>query len=87
MLTVVMAFLGACMVIALLTVCSRYVRGNLSLLVAGVMLSFAISAVISLLSFYATADGVRSFVVWGMGDFAGVPLHWMPFSGCALPFR
>lgn len=84
MLTVVMAFLGACMVIALLTVCSRYVRGNLSLLVAGVMLSFAISAVISLLSFYATADGVRSYVVWGMGDFAGVPLHWMPFFGLCI---
>lgn len=78
MLTIGAAFIGACMVIALLMGCSHYLRGNLSLLVAGVMLSFAISAVISLLSFYATADGVRSFVVWGLGDFSGVPLNRLP---------
>ena len=85
MLTMVMAFIGACMVIALLTVCSRYISGNLSLLIAGVMLSFAISALISLLSFYAIADGVRSFVVWGMGDFAGVPLQRIPlFALCVV---
>ena len=73
------------MVIVLLTVCSRYISGNLSLLIAGVMLSFAISALISLLSFYATADGVRSFVVWGMGDFAGIPLQRMPlFALCIV---
>ncbi len=77
-LTVFSAFAGACAVIALLVGCSHYLRGNLSLLVAGVMLSFVLSALISLLSFYATADGVRSFVVWGMGDYSGVPLHRLP---------
>lgn len=74
LLTVAAAFVGACGVIALLLVCSHFLRGNLALLVAGVMLSFVLSAVISLLSFYATADGVRSFVVWGLGDFSGVGL-------------
>lgn len=78
LLTVAAAFCGACTVIALLLVCSRWLRGNLALLVAGVMLSFVISALISLLSFYATADGVRSFVVWGLGDFSGVPLSRLP---------
>lgn len=78
LLTVGAAFVGACAVIVLLLVCSRWLRGNLALLVAGVMLSFAISALISLLSFYATADGVRSFVVWGLGDFSGVPLARLP---------
>lgn len=77
-LTIIFAFLGACCVIALLTLCSHYLRGNLALLVVGVMLSFILSAVISLLSFYASADGVRGFVVWGMGDFSGVPLTRLP---------
>lgn len=72
MLTIGAAFAGACAVIALIALCSRWLTSNLSLLVAGVMLSFVISSVISLLSFYATADGVRSFVVWGLGDFSGV---------------
>lgn len=78
LLTIGAAFAGACMVIVLLMGCSHYLRGNLSLLVAGVMLSFAISAIISLLSFYATTEGVRSFVVWGLGDFSGVPLNRLP---------
>lgn len=70
--TVGAAFVGACAVIALIALCSRWLTNNLSLLVAGVMLSFIISSVISLLSFYATSEGVRSFVVWGLGDFSGV---------------
>lgn len=78
LLTVAAAFVGACAVIALLLVCSRYLRGNLALLVAGVMLSFLISALISLLSFYATAEGVRSFVVWGLGDFSSVSPDRLP---------
>lgn len=93
MLTVAAAFVGACAVIALLVFCSAWLRGSLALLVAGVMVSFAVSAVISLLSFYATADGVHSFVIWGLGDFSGVPLERMPFFAiltllplCALFF-
>lgn len=70
--TVGAAFVGACAVIALIALYSRWLTSNLSLLVAGVMLSFIISSVISLLSFYATSEGVRSFVVWGLGDFSGV---------------
>ena len=78
LLTVAAAFTGACAVIALLLVCSRFLRGNLALLVAGMMFSFILSAIISVLSFYATADGVRSFVIWGMGDFSGVSLPRLP---------
>lgn len=77
LLTIVASFLGACGVIMLLLTFSRLLKGNLALLVTGVMLSFALSAVISLLSFYATADGVRSYIIWGLGDFSGVPLSRM----------
>lgn len=83
-LTIVLAFMGACGVIALLMVCSHYLRGNLALLVVGVMLSFVLSAIISLLSFYASADGVRGFVVWGMGDFSGVPLTRLPLMAIMI---
>lgn len=78
-LTIAAAFVGACAVIALLTLCSHYLRGNLALLVVGVMLSFILSAIISLLCFYASADGVRGFVLWGMGDFSSVPFERLPF--------
>lgn len=84
LLTVGAAFVGALAVIGLLVAASRLLRGNLALLVAGVMLSFAISALISLLSFYATADGVRSFVVWGMGDFSALTLEHLPLYAALL---
>ena len=77
-LTVAASFAGALAVIALLGLCSHYLGGTLQLLVSGVMISFALSAVISLISFYATADGIRSYILWGMGDFSSVPLS---FSG------
>lgn len=77
-LTIVAAFVGASIVNLLLVVCSRLLHGNLALLIAGVMVSFVISAIISLLSFYASADGVRSFVVWGLGDFSEVSLQRLP---------
>lgn len=76
--TVIAAFAGACAVIGLLLIFSSYLKGNLALLVAGVMLSFSISAVISMLNFFATAQGVRSFVIWGLGNFSGVSLSQMP---------
>ena len=84
-LTIGAAFVGALAVIALITLCSHYVRGNLALLITGVMISFFISALISLLSFYATADGVRSYIVWGLGNFAGVSLSRLPvMAACVL---
>ena len=84
LLTVAAAFAGACAVIILLLVCSRFLRGNLALLVAGMMFSFILSAIISVLSFYATADGVRSFVIWGMGDFSGVSLPRLPLYAALI---
>lgn len=78
-LTVGASFVGASGVIVLLTLCSHYLRSNLALLVVGIMLSFILSAIISLLCFYASADGVRGFVIWGMGDLASVPLQRIPF--------
>lgn len=86
LLTVFFAFLGAMAVIALLLACSALLRSNLLLLVTGVMVSFAVSSVVALLNFFATAEGVRSYVIWGLGDFSGVTLQRLPFfAALTLP--
>lgn len=77
-LTLAAAFLGAMAVMLVLLVLSSVLRGNMALLIAGVMISFLLSGIISLLNFYATSQGVRSFVIWGLGDFSGVPLGNLP---------
>ncbi len=85
LLTVVAAFAGALGVIALLLACSALLRGNLALLIAGVMIGFALSAVISLMSFLATEDGLHSYLLWGMGDFSGVGMRLLPlYAALAL---
>lgn len=49
------------------------------------MIGYLASSVISILNFYATADKVRSFVMWGLGNFSGVSLSLLPFfSLCTL---
>lgn len=73
------AFLGAALVIVLLTLCSALMRSRLHLLVTGVMFSFVLSSLISILNFYAGAEGIRSYVVWGMGTFSSVGLERLPF--------
>ena len=78
LLTVFSAFVGAMMVIFLLLFCSALLRDNLLLLVTGVMISFATSSIVSLLSFFSTAEGVRSYVIWGLGDFSGITLQRLP---------
>ncbi len=80
-LTVAAAFAGAAVVIGLLLLCDALLPGRLMLLVAGVMLSFVASALVSLLAFWATAQGVRSYVVWGLGNFGGLTLQRLaPFA-------
>lgn len=66
------ALAGALAVIALITAASARLHGSAALLVAGVMLACLIGAATNLLSFFATAEGVRSYVIWGLGDFGGV---------------
>lgn len=64
------AMAGAMLAIALLTAASVWVHSASALLVVGVMLSCLLGSVTSLLNFFATEEGVRSFVIWGLGNFS-----------------
>lgn len=57
---------------------STLVRSNVMLLIIGIMVGYLASSMISLLNFFATSDGVYSYMLWGMGDFSGVSLRQMP---------
>lgn len=76
---VIAAFAGACVVLGIIIWFSFRIKSNVMLLIAGIMVGYMASSVISILNFYATADRVRSFVMWGMGDFSSVSLEQLPF--------
>lgn len=76
------AFVGAMAVIALIFFFSSLVRSNVMLLIVGIMIGYIANSAISLLNFFATDEGVKSYMVWGMGSFGGVSMDNMPvFAG------
>ena len=72
------AFAGAIAVTALVLFLSSKLRNPVMLLIVGVMVSYLASAIISLLNFFSTAEGVHSYTMWGMGNFGGVSLGQLP---------
>ena len=72
------AFIGAMAVIALIFFFSTLVRSNVMLLIVGIMIGYIANSAISLLNFFATYEGVKSYMVWGMGSFGGVSMANMP---------
>lgn len=72
------AFLGAMAVMAVIFLFSALVRNNVMLLIIGIMIGYISNSAISLLNFFATDEGVKSYVVWGMGSFGGVAMADIP---------
>ena len=72
------AFVGAMSVMAVIFFFSTLVRSHVMLLIIGIMIGYISNSVISLLNFFATDEGVRSYMVWGMGSFGGVSMSYMP---------
>ena len=72
------AFIGAMAVMAVIFFFSSIVRNNVMLLIIGIMIGYITSSGISLLNFFATEEGVQSYMVWGLGNFGGVTMDQMP---------
>ncbi len=72
------AFVGAMAVMGVVFFFSTLVRNNVMLLIIGIMIGYLSSSAIALLQFFATDEGVKSYMVWGMGTFGGVTMNHMP---------
>ena len=76
--TLAAAFVGAMLVMALILMFATMVRNNVMLLIIGIMIGYIATSAISLLNFFATEEGVQSYMVWGLGNFGGVSMEQMP---------
>lgn len=72
------AFVGAIAVTALILFLSTLVRNSVLLLIVGIMVGYVSSSAVSLLNFFASEEGVKSYMVWGMGNFGGVSMDHIP---------
>ncbi len=62
---------GAAAVLAVVLLLARWVRSAASLLLIGVMVGAASTAVVSVLLVYADPQRVQHYLLWGLGSFAG----------------
>ena len=66
------AIAGAMAVMFLIIAISQRVKGNVILLIIGVMIGYIATAVIGVLKFFSNDEDVRAYVIWGLGSFAKV---------------
>ena len=88
--TILSAFIGAIIVTLLLFLCNKLFKNSLILLLFGVLLSYTLNAIVTMLNFQASADNLRSFFSWQMGNFSSLTLSDLPIfallslTGCLL---
>ena len=79
------AFVGAMAVTGIIFMFAQWVKSSVMLLIIGMMIGYLASSAIALLNFFATQEGVKSFTMWGMGNFGGVSLSQLPmFTGAVV---
>ncbi|MGF0098128.1 iron chelate uptake ABC transporter family permease subunit [Prevotella sp. SGI.027] len=79
------AFVGAMAVTGIIFMFAQWVKSSVMLLIIGMMIGYLASSAIALLNFFATPEGVKSFTMWGMGNFGGVSLSQLPmFTGAIV---
>lgn len=73
------ALVGAILILGLILFLSTLIKNNIMLLIAGIMIGYVTSSAISLLNFFSTAEGVHSYMMWGLGNFGGISLEQLPY--------
>ena len=66
------AITGSLLIMALIAFVARKVRGNVTLLIMGVMIGYIANAIIGVLKFFSAEEDIRSYVIWGLGSFSRV---------------
>lgn len=66
------AIIGSLSIMALIIFVSQKVKGNVTLLIIGVMIGYVANAVIGVLKYFSVEEDIRAYVIWGLGSFARV---------------
>ena len=78
------AIAGSLSIMALTVFVSQKVRGNVTLLIIGVMIGYIANAVIGVLKFFSVEEDIRAYVIWGLGSFARVSGDQMTLFICIM---
>ena len=78
------AIAGSLSIMALIVLVSQKVRGNVTLLIIGVMIGYIANAVIGVLKFFSVEEDIRAYGIWGLGSFARVSGDQMTLFICIM---
>ena len=67
---VVAAFAGALVVMAIILYVSGKIGNVVTVLIIGIMLGYAVSAIVGVLQFFSGTEELHAYVLWGLGSFA-----------------
>lgn len=66
------AICGAMVVMGIIVFLSQRVRGNVTLLITGVLIGYIATAIIGVLKYFSSEEDIRAYVIWGLGSFSRV---------------
>lgn len=72
------AWTGAAAVLGLITLASVRIKDIMVILILGIMLSSAITAIVQMLQYLSREDALKSFVIWTMGSLGEVTAARLP---------
>ncbi len=78
------AMLGSAIVMAIILWAAKRLEGNLPLLLLGIMLGYAVGALVNVLLASAQAAQVQSYALWNFGTFAGVSWQRLPLMASLI---
>jgi iron complex transport system permease protein len=78
------ALSGSSIVLILILLVSTRVKDIMSVLILGVMFGSGISAIISILQYFSASAGIKTYVIWTMGNLGSVSSDKIRLMGYAL---
>jgi len=68
------AFAGAFSVLLLIALLAARFSSNTLILIVGIMIAYAVNALVGILQFYSLKEDLQAFVIWGLGSFGNISL-------------
>lgn len=78
------ATLGALSVMIIIAYVSQKVKGNVTLLIIGVMIGYVANAVIGVLKYFSVEEDIKAYVVWGLGSFSRIGPSQVPLFSLTI---
>lgn len=78
------AWIGAAAILAMVAAVSRRIKDIMVILILGMMVGSAVSAIVQVLQYMSHEEALKSFVVWTMGSLGDVTLSQLWLVGVAI---